>query len=39
MSARQLDLIAGEDQAVRERRERLVKEVESLSQALKILRN
>ncbi|KAL7800217.1 P-loop containing nucleoside triphosphate hydrolase protein [Trichoderma ceciliae] len=39
MSADQLDAIAGEDLAVKEKRERLVKEVESLSQALKILRN
>lgn len=39
MSAEQLELIAGEDLAVKEKRDRLVKEVESLSQALKILRN
>ncbi|KAM0248561.1 hypothetical protein ACHAQJ_009410 [Trichoderma viride] len=39
MSAEQLDLIAGEDQAVKERRDRLAKEVDSLNQALKILRN
>ncbi|KAL7812655.1 P-loop containing nucleoside triphosphate hydrolase protein [Trichoderma aethiopicum] len=39
MSAEQLDLIAGEDLAVKEERERLAKQVDSLTQALKILRN
>ncbi|KAL7818322.1 P-loop containing nucleoside triphosphate hydrolase protein [Trichoderma gracile] len=39
MSAEQLDVIAGEDLAVKEERERLAKQVESLTQALKILRN
>ncbi|OTA03999.1 dynamin family protein [Trichoderma parareesei] len=39
MSAEQLDVIAGEDLAVKEERERLAKQVESLTQALKILRS
>lgn len=38
MTAEQLEIIAGEDLAVREKRERLTKEIDSLSQALKILR-
>ncbi|KAL7934311.1 P-loop containing nucleoside triphosphate hydrolase protein [Trichoderma chlorosporum] len=38
MSAEQLELIAGEDMAVKEKRERLMKETEALTQALKILR-
>ncbi|KAL6866853.1 P-loop containing nucleoside triphosphate hydrolase protein [Trichoderma novae-zelandiae] len=39
MSAEQLELIAGEDLAVKEERERLDKQVETLTQALKVLRN
>ncbi|PTB64774.1 hypothetical protein BBK36DRAFT_1170455 [Trichoderma citrinoviride] len=39
MSAELLERIAGEDLAVKEQRERLEKEIESLTQALKILRN
>ncbi|KAL6901456.1 P-loop containing nucleoside triphosphate hydrolase protein [Trichoderma evansii] len=39
MSAEQLNRIAAEDQAVKEKRERLTKEIEALSQALQILRN
>ncbi|UKZ82587.1 hypothetical protein TrVFT333_010379 [Trichoderma virens FT-333] len=38
MTAQQLEIIAGEDLAVKEKRERLTKEIESLTQALKILR-
>ncbi|RFU77359.1 hypothetical protein TARUN_4911 [Trichoderma arundinaceum] len=38
MTAEQLEMIAGEDLAVKEKRERLTKEIESLTQALKVLR-
>lgn len=38
MTAEQLELIAGEESDVREERERVSKEIESLTQALKILR-